>query len=101
MLKVNGAITAAALVFGLAATPVAFAEDKNATQTNSGPVGQVTHGDTHSVDHSKEPATTAAPTQTNSGPVGQVTHGDTHLVDHSKEPAKTAAPTQTNSGPVR
>lgn len=83
MSNLNRAIFAGAFAFGLAASPGAFAEDKNATQTNSGPArdsasdsnhvavpaskegsGRATHGDKHSADHSKGRATTAAPTQT-------------------------------------
>ena len=99
MSKLMRAILAGAFAASLAASPAAFADDENATQTNSGPPGQVTH-DKHFTEHTPGPTATPAPTQTNSGAPGQVAH-DKHFTEHTPGPTTVPAPTQTNSGPAR
>lgn len=86
MSNFNRAIFAGAFAFGLAASPAAFAEDKNATQTNSGPARDSGSNSSH----------VAVPTPKNAGSDGQATHGDKHSADQSKGSATTAAPTQTS-----
>lgn len=85
MFNFNRAIFAGAFAFGLAASPAAFAEDKNATQTNSGPAR----------DSGKNSSHDGVPAPKEAGSDGHA-HGDKQSADQSKGPATTAAPTQTS-----
>jgi hypothetical protein len=82
--KLSSAIFASVVTAGLMAAPAAFAEDKNATQTNSGPARDTSSNSSH----------VAVPAPKEAG--SETTRGDKHSADHSKGPPTTAAPTQTS-----